>query len=235
MTISLIVELALSGPAARDDRLLCGAGTPAVGPAQRPGRPQGNDRRTQSAIVAAGASMRALKAHAAGAARDAGRTTSPRPRHHRRIVDADLVRRTHCRPYGSQRPAPRAAINGATPAVLASRLDALGGNCGRSLEERPVKVRFSRHLRLLPAVMVLGVTLLGLKATGLVMEARAQDAGTTTAPASQQATPTQSAEAGDAADDPETSTAHRSTCSQASPNAAPNSTRASTMSKCARI
>jgi flagellar motility protein MotE (MotC chaperone) len=65
---------------------------------------------------------------------------------------------------------------------------------------------FSKHLRLLPAVMVLGVTLLGLKATGLVMEARAQDAGTTTAPASQQDNTTQSAEAGDSADDPETST-----------------------------
>ena len=33
-----------------------------------------------------------------------------------------------------------------------------------------------KHLRLLPAVMVLGVTLLGLKTTGIVMEARAQDA-----------------------------------------------------------
>ena len=57
-----------------------------------------------------------------------------------------------------------------------------------------------RHLRLLPAVMVLGVTLLGLKPTGLVLEARAQEA---VAPL--QAGPAPSPEAGDAADDPETS------------------------------
>jgi flagellar motility protein MotE (MotC chaperone) len=64
---------------------------------------------------------------------------------------------------------------------------------------------FSKHLRLLPAVMVLGITLLGLKTTGLVMEARAQDASATTTPAPQQDNTTQSAEAGDSADDPETS------------------------------
>jgi flagellar motility protein MotE (MotC chaperone) len=62
----------------------------------------------------------------------------------------------------------------------------------------------SKHLRLLPAVMVLGVALLGLKTTGLVMEARAQDA-TSAAPAPQQTDATPSAEAGDSADDPETS------------------------------
>jgi len=62
----------------------------------------------------------------------------------------------------------------------------------------------SKHLRLLPAVMVLGVALLGLKTTGLVMEARAQDA-TSAAPTTQQADTTPSAEAGDSADDPETS------------------------------
>lgn len=62
----------------------------------------------------------------------------------------------------------------------------------------------SKHLRLLPAVMVLGVALLGLKTTGLVMEARAQDASSA-APATQQADTTASAEAGDSADDPETS------------------------------
>jgi flagellar motility protein MotE (MotC chaperone) len=52
--------------------------------------------------------------------------------------------------------------------------------------------------------MVLGVTLLGLKTTGLVMEARAQDAATA-APTPQQLDATPSAEAGDSADDPETS------------------------------
>jgi flagellar motility protein MotE (MotC chaperone) len=52
--------------------------------------------------------------------------------------------------------------------------------------------------------MVLGVTLLGLKATGLVMEARAQDASTA-APVPQQTDATPSTEAGDSADDPETS------------------------------
>ncbi len=60
----------------------------------------------------------------------------------------------------------------------------------------------TRHLRLLPAVMVLGVTLLGLKTTGLVMEARAQEAA---APAPQPADAAPSAEAGDSADDPEAS------------------------------
>jgi flagellar motility protein MotE (MotC chaperone) len=52
--------------------------------------------------------------------------------------------------------------------------------------------------------MVLGVTLLGLKTTGLVMEARAQDA-TSAATAPQPADAAPSAEAGDSADDPETS------------------------------
>ena len=61
-----------------------------------------------------------------------------------------------------------------------------------------------KHLRLLPAVMVLGVTLFGLKTTGIVMEARAQDAATA-APSTQPADATPSAEAGDSADDPETS------------------------------
>jgi flagellar motility protein MotE (MotC chaperone) len=61
-----------------------------------------------------------------------------------------------------------------------------------------------RHLRLLPAVMVLAVTLLGLKTTGLVMEARAQDASGAQ-PAPQQPGAASSAEAGDSADDPETS------------------------------
>jgi flagellar motility protein MotE (MotC chaperone) len=52
--------------------------------------------------------------------------------------------------------------------------------------------------------MLLGVALLGLKTTGLVMEARAQDAASAAA-APQQADITPSAEAGDSADDPETS------------------------------
>ena len=60
------------------------------------------------------------------------------------------------------------------------------------------------RLRLLPAVMVLGVTLLGLKTTGLVMEARAQDAAATM-PAIPPTDAAPSAEAGDSADDPETS------------------------------
>jgi flagellar motility protein MotE (MotC chaperone) len=65
-------------------------------------------------------------------------------------------------------------------------------------------VKLYKHLRLLPAVMVVGVTLLGLKTTGLVMEARAQDAAAA-APAPHPADATPSAEAGDSADDPETS------------------------------
>jgi flagellar motility protein MotE (MotC chaperone) len=65
-------------------------------------------------------------------------------------------------------------------------------------------VKLNKHLRLLPAVMLLGVTLLGLKTTGLVMEARAQDA-TSAATAPQPADAAPSAEAGDSADDPETS------------------------------
>ncbi|MGD0144047.1 MAG: MotE family protein [Rhizomicrobium sp.] len=61
-----------------------------------------------------------------------------------------------------------------------------------------------RRPRLLPAVMVLGIVLLGLKTTGLVLEARAQDAATVT-PAPQQTDPASSADAGDSADDPESS------------------------------
>jgi flagellar motility protein MotE (MotC chaperone) len=65
-------------------------------------------------------------------------------------------------------------------------------------------VKLYKHLRLLPAVMLLGVTLLGLKTTGLVMEARAQDTAAAP-PAQQPADAAPSAEAGDSADDPETS------------------------------
>lgn len=66
--------------------------------------------------------------------------------------------------------------------------------------------RIFRHVRLLPAVMVLGVVLLGLKTTGLVLEARAQDASAA-APAAQPAAPAPSAEAGDATDDPDSTSA----------------------------
>lgn len=61
-----------------------------------------------------------------------------------------------------------------------------------------------RHLRLIPAVLVLGTALLGIKGAGLVMEARAQEQQGISVPAS----PAPSTESPDpAADDAETSSA----------------------------
>jgi flagellar motility protein MotE (MotC chaperone) len=64
-------------------------------------------------------------------------------------------------------------------------------------------VNILKRIRLLPSVIVLGVALLGMKTTGLVMEARAQEASTI-APATPAGGSAQAASA-DASDDPDAS------------------------------
>jgi flagellar motility protein MotE (MotC chaperone) len=64
-------------------------------------------------------------------------------------------------------------------------------------------VNILKHIRLLPSVIVLGVALLGMKTTGLVMEARAQEASTV-APATPAGGSAQATSA-DASDDPDAS------------------------------
>ena len=86
-----------------------------------------------------------------------------------------------------------------------------------------------KRLRLLPAVMVLGVTLLGLKSAGLVMEARAQETATAV-PAPQTADAAPSAEAGDSAPTIPKHRPARSMSSRACPSAAPSSMRANATS-----
>ena len=119
MTLSLIVELALSG------LLLATIGYCAVLERRLSALRKGQDGLKEtigdlnSAIVNAGASMRALKAHAA----DAADTLDERLSRARGLIDelamltsageriADRIDRTAA--------TPRAAANGATPAVLA--------------------------------------------------------------------------------------------------------------------
>jgi hypothetical protein len=125
MTISLIVELALSG------LLLATIGYCAVLERRLSALRKGQDGLKEtigdlnSAIVNAGASMRALKAHAA----DAAETLDERLARARGLIDelamltsageriADRIDRTAT--------TPRAAVNGSTPAILAGRLNAL--------------------------------------------------------------------------------------------------------------
>jgi phage shock protein A len=125
MTISLIVELALSG------LLLATIGYCAVLERRLSALRKGQDGLKETigdlntAIVNAGASMRALKAHAA----DAAENLDERLARARGLIDelsmltsageriADRIDRTAT--------TSRAVANGATPAVLTSRLEAL--------------------------------------------------------------------------------------------------------------
>lgn len=125
MNISLIVELALSG------LLLATIGYCAVLERRLSALRKGQDGLKDTigdlnaAIVAAGQSMHVLKSTAAGAAQ----TLDEKISRARGMID-ELSLLTSSGERIADRmdrsaPAPRAAMNGATPAVLANRLDAL--------------------------------------------------------------------------------------------------------------
>jgi phage shock protein A len=125
MTISVIVELMLSG------LLLATIGYCAVLERRLSALRKGQDGLKEtigelnSAIVNAGASMRALKAHAS----DAAETLDERLARARGLID-ELAMLTSAGERIADRidrnaATPRVAANGTTPAVLAGRLNAL--------------------------------------------------------------------------------------------------------------
>jgi hypothetical protein len=139
MTLSLIVELALSG------LLLATIGYCAVLERRLSALRKGQDGLKETigdlngAIVNAGASMRALKAHAA----DAAETLEERLARARGLID-ELAMLTSAGERIADRidrraTSPRPAANGATPAVLANRLNALKPEILRSESLRNVR------------------------------------------------------------------------------------------------
>jgi hypothetical protein len=123
MNISLIVELALSG------LLLATIGYCAVLERMLSALRKGQDGlkdtigSLNAAIIAAGESMRALKASAAGAAQ----ALDERVTRARSMVDELSLLTSSGERIADRidRGTPRSPMNGATPAVLASRLEAL--------------------------------------------------------------------------------------------------------------
>ena len=123
MTLSLIVELALSG------LLLATIGYCAILERKLSALRKGQDGlkdtigKLNASIVLAGESMRALKASAAGAAE----TLDERMARARGMIDELSLLASAGERIADRidRGSPRATANGATPAILASRLEAL--------------------------------------------------------------------------------------------------------------